>query len=598
MSLDNKSAPEFWNDGLESNEFADYWQVIYGYRWVILAMTGIAMVISTIYFSILPNKYTAEVQILVEKMDPRPKTYQEMVMPGSIGEEDYYGTQVAMLTGRNIKESVRAELALDKEYKFKIQAKKLRGTRIISFKATDKNPEMASKLANKFAEIYMSRNMEDSLYMPQQLLKWLPKNLDDLDKLDAADVLTLPQGLNKREYLESLKSVATDPIVQKLKSDKLDAEAGLREFSQRYKSQHPVIKELNGKLAYLDAEINDRVKQVVGGLKANLAGEFQITNIKIIEEAIPPKNPSEPKRLLGILLTTLLALFSSTVLILFLEYTNQKIRTEEDCGPGFGTPFLGYVPLVEELARGDKQASSNGEGPFSLVEILKENNELSDALSNLRTRILFSMPLEKSKRIMITSAMPSEGKSTISALLALSLANIGEKVLLVSMDIRRPFLAKYLNVQESAGLTDFLVGSVKLENIIYDVQGTAMKLVTGGTSSPNPVELLESKYLAEFFERVSLNFDRIIIDVAPALFIPDGMIVSKHIHSNILVCGAGMVHKRVAKTLIDKFKEVGHPFIGVIINRANYQHGAYGYRYKYYKAYQSYYKKKEETISR
>ena len=67
---------------------------------------------------------------------------------------------------------------------------------------------------------------------------------------------------------------------------------------------------------------------------------------------------------------------------------------------------------------------------------------------------------------MITSAMPSEGKSTISALLALSLANIGEKVLLVSMDIRRPFLAKYLNVQESAGLTDFLVGSVKLENIM------------------------------------------------------------------------------------------------------------------------------------
>ena len=195
---------------------------------------------------------------------------------------------------------------------------------------------------------------------------------------------------------------------------------------------------------------------------------------------------------------------------------------------------------------------------------------------------------------MITSVMPDEGKSTIAALLAATLAQTGEKVLLISSDIRRPLFAKYLGVSVNKGLTDYLVGVVSnLSEIIYDVPDSTLKLLPAGHHTPNPTELLESKRLQELLEKVSKDFDRVIIDATPILYIPDGFMLAKHVHSSILICGAGMVHRRVARDVIKRFNDLNHPFIGIVINRATYGQGAYSYHYKYYKAHEKYYKKEE-----
>ncbi len=574
------------------------WQVVFAYRRIVLSMTGIVFLISTIYYSVLPNVYTGEVQLLVEVPPERHKPFEETEMQVYAGVDEFFETQIAILTGGNIKKTVREELNLDEKYKFKLQANRFRGTQIISLKVEDRDPVMAAKIANKFYEVYMLWSAQQDLFMPQQFLKLLPSDEDLSEKGTEQAAL---KGISKQEYAESLRSVSRDPIIQKLKNDRLDVEAELKEYSQRYKAKHPLMKELNEKLIYLNASMEDRVRQIISALRTGASGEFQITNIKLLEEAVPPKAPSGPRRTYAIFLCTVIGFFSSVFFVWLMEYTNQKIRTEEDLGLNFGTPFLGYVPLIKDLVKhkGRDRAEEDWENR-NVLEIFNKDAELKDALVLLRTRFLFSMPLEKSKRIMITSVMPDEGKSTISALLAAALAQMGEKVLLISSDIRRPLLAKYLGVSTQKGLTDFLVGTVsKPSEIIMDVSGSSFKLISAGSATPNPTELLESRRLPELLESVSKDFDRILIDATPVLYIPDGFMIAKHVHSSILICGAGMIHRRVARDVVKKFSDLNHPFIGVVINRVVYGKGAYSYHYKYYKAHKKYYKKRDlnETVS-
>ena len=172
---------------------------------------------------------------------------------------------------------------------------------------------------------------------------------------------------------------------------------------------------------------------------------------------------------------------------------------------------------------------------------------------------------------------------------------MGRKILLVDADIRRPTLHTYLDVPNAKGLTDFLIGNISFEEAVIAIPGTSAKVTTGGQPSPNPTELLASERFKEFLEKALLEYDRIVIDVAPVLYIPDGLIVAKHVHSGVLICGSGMIDKKAVKVVKSKFDAVGHSLIGVIINRADY--AKEGYRYKYLYAYRNYYSEKKGVES-
>ena len=195
---------------------------------------------------------------------------------------------------------------------------------------------------------------------------------------------------------------------------------------------------------------------------------------------------------------------------------------------------------------------------------------------------------------MLTSAIPNEGKSTVAALMALSLTTLGRKILLVDGDLRKPYLHSYLGLKNEKGLTDYLVGAESLETVIRDVPGSTLKMITAGSVSPNPSELLSSEGFRVLLEKALEQFDRVIIDVPPVLYIPDGLVVAKHVHSSVLVCGSGMIFKKVVKTVVEKFDSIGHSFIGVVINRADYENEKY--RYKYFHTYKNYYSKSSVPV--
>ena len=367
----------------------------------------------------------------------------------------------------------------------------------------------------------------------------------------------------------------------------------MNQFSQRYKAKHPTMQGLEAQLSYIDSQIKERTKVVLNNLRSTLEGKVSISNVRVLEEALPPQNPSEPRRAEGVLLSMLGSLVLSAAFFLGLEYTSQKIRDEKDLHPTINLTFLGYVPLIRELVISKKESQViPPPRKISLVEAYRENQVLSDALASIRTHILFSMPYEKSKIAMLTSSIPDEGKTTVAVLLGLSLSAMGQKILLIDTDMRRPFLHTCFNIPNEKGLSDFLVGSAKLNEITRSVAGSDLKIITAGSETPNPSELLASGSFSNLLEQASREFDRILIDVAPVLYIPDGLIIVKHVHSSILICGSGMVHKRVVKTVKEKFETVGHKFIGVVINRADYEKESQ--RYKYFNVYHKHYTKNKE----
>lgn len=593
-------AEEFSADTFAENRPAttDIHEILYVVlegKWIILSITAIAMLCSIIYFSSKPNLYTASVQILVEKVDQSPQSYQQMMMPSFRGEEDYYGTQIAILTGRKVGLTVAEELEIvSRDYE--LDAHRVRGTRILSLSVTHKNPELAATIANKYAEIFIREQSQRETFMSKQILKLIPEKIGEGSAVLESEMAAEGSAsqFNKREFAESLSSVTGDPVIQKMRNQKLDIESQLTQLTQRYKPEHPSIRELKDRLVYVETELKERMEKIVNNVRANLAGDIKITNVRVIEEALPPSKPSKPDRKKGVTTHTVIGFIASLAFVIFVEKVNQKVRSEKDLFPGVRLPFLGYVPYAKDFVKTKKGTKSvkgmnyaKSHQEVSYVENLRENTMLSDAVASVRTHILFSMPYEKSRKIMLTSAIPNEGKSTVACLLALSLTTLGRKILLVDADMRKSYLHTYLGVQNGKGLSDLLVGSAKFEEVVQAVSGSTLKIITAGTNSLNPSELLGSEAFKNLLDEALVHYDRVIVDVPPVLYIPDGLIVAKSVHSGVLVCGSGMVTKKIINTVIQKFDAIGHSFIGIVINRANLEKEQY--RYSYYGTYKNYY---------
>lgn len=566
----------------------------------ILSITGIAMMCSILYFSSKPNLYTATIQIIAEKTDrENNRSNQDMMLPSFRGEEDYYGTQIAILTGRKVASAVDSEIPELKGKGYTATAKRVRGTRIISLSVIYTDPVIAAKICNKYGDVFIRESVRESLYISKQILGLIPEDLDTTAVPAIADQAARSMErygkFDKQQFAESLSSVASDPIIQKLRQKRVELESKVAELSQRYKSEHPLLKQAQEQLSFANAELQEKTNAILNNLKANLAGDINITNVRVLEEAVPPRKASSPKRVRGVLLHTLLGFFLSCGFVLFFEHANQKIRTEKDLYPTIRLPFLGYIPYAKNFIKIKKGvADVKDVEEASYLEGLRQNSVLSDAVASVRTHLLFSMPYEKSRKIMLTSCIPNEGKSTVAALLALSLTTLGRNILLVDGDLRKPYLHAYLGIKNDKGLTDYLIGANTLDDVIRDIPGSTLKMITAGSVSPNPSELLSSEGFRVLLEKSLERFDRVIIDVPPVLYIPDGLVVAKHVHSSVLVCGSGMVFKKVVRTVVEKFDAIGHSFIGVVINRADYENEKY--RYKYFHTYKNYYSKSSVPV--
>ena len=183
-----------------------------------------------------------------------------------------------------------------------------------------------------------------------------------------------------------------------------------------------------------------------------------------------------------------MGLFLAFGLALFIDHLDNTVKTQEDVEKHIKLPYLGYVPLMKMKDKSSSPAPKD----YIVVNPDETKSSLLEALRNIRTSIIFSAPPDVLKSILITSALPKEGKSTISLNLAVTIASDGARTLLVDGDMRRPSLHKMFELKNETGFSNYLTSRMKLDDIIQDTKFQNLKFVSCGPIPPNPSELFGS----------------------------------------------------------------------------------------------------------
>ncbi|AGK95911.1 CpsD/CapB family tyrosine-protein kinase [Clostridium pasteurianum] len=228
--------------------------------------------------------------------------------------------------------------------------------------------------------------------------------------------------------------------------------------------------------------------------------------------------------------------------------------------------------------------------------IVKDNpkSPISEAYRTLRTNIQFSSFDNKLDTILVTSSGPNEGKTVTSSNLALSMAEIGKKVLLIDCDLRKPSIHKKFNLSNNKGLSNLLIGQLKFDEVAQKYNDN-MCILTSGTVPPNPSEMLGSKKMGQFLDEAKKIFDFIILDTPPVVAVTDAQLLSTMVGGVLLVVAAGQAEISAVEKAKELLNNVKANIVGVVLNKSEVTGGKkYGYYYYYYGEGKSKKGKKEE----
>jgi len=339
-----------------------------------------------------------------------------------------------------------------------------------------------------------------------------------------------------------------------------------------------------------DADANRELYQnLLQRLKeAGVSAGLRSSNIRVVDIARTPTHPIKPDVPRNILLGLVLGLASGMGLAFVLESLDTSIRTIEEVGAISTLPALGMIPL---------QVSSNGaprkrlkpltaeakadelESSPHLVTYARPRSEAAEAYRSLRTSILLSSFGGPPKVILVTSALPQEGKTTISANSALVLAQRGVRVLLIDADLRRPGVDKVFGFRSRGGLSTLISGGDKSEDVIVSLPDMPnLWILPAGPIPPQPAELLGSSVMRDHLKRWRNEFDHVIIDTPPCLSVTDAVVLSPEVDRIILVARAGKTTKLALRRACELLLQVNARVMGIVLNALNMRSGE-GYYY-------------------
>ncbi len=302
--------------------------------------------------------------------------------------------------------------------------------------------------------------------------------------------------------------------------------------------------------------------------ESGITERSQAVNVWVIEKAQLPKDPAKPRKKRNILMGLILGLLGGVGLAFFLEYLDNTVKTPEDVEEKFNIPVISTIDFLK-----DKKQTI-------IQNVLEDSSSLiAESFKGLRTSIMLSSGDKPLKTLLISSITPGEGKSSVSACLAITTAQAGKKVLLIDADMRRPVQHKNFNLENTSGLSSFLAGVSDVKGLELSTPIENLDIITAGPIPPNPSELLGSKRLITLISDASEIYDRIIIDTPPMASVTDPVIISQHVDGFIIVSWAGKTTYEILGNGIKKLKDADAPILGLVLNRFSAKKSGYYYNY-------------------
>lgn len=352
----------------------------------------------------------------------------------------------------------------------------------------------------------------------------------------------------------------------------------------------------------------DRLKQ------AGVAAGLKESNIRIVDPAVPPKKPAKPRVALNLSLGLLVGLAFGVGAALLQEHFDNSLKTTEDVERIMQLPALALIPAVESLnghkdhgnssagRSGDPRTlgaggrtlpgGGNGSGGslpahwYRIDDLSPKYSALSEAFRSLRTSVLLSGPEQPPRSLLVSSAQPGEGKTTVSTNLAISLAQLGQRVLLIDGDLRRPSVHRAFEIRGSLGVVSYLTGQQDWRMAVEKISLPGLEVLVSGPVPPNPAELLSSDKMQKLIEQALEEYKFVVVDSPPLLNVADSRILATLVDGVVMVVKGGETPRELALRARGYAANVGARVIGVVLNNVDMHRGENSY-YQHY-GYESY----------
>jgi capsular exopolysaccharide synthesis family protein len=326
--------------------------------------------------------------------------------------------------------------------------------------------------------------------------------------------------------------------------------------------------------------------------EVGISAALQSSNIRVVDPAMIPAYPSRPAKARNIAMAFLVGLVGGIGLALMREYLDNTVKTPDDIETLARLPSLAVVPQFGgSSTNGSRKrllhgiASNGHEKRIELVAQHLPKSQMSEAFRALRTSLLLSQPGRPPQVILVTSALPREGKTTAAANLAVTLAQLGDSTVLVDADLRKPGVGRLLNMANGkyAGFSSYLAGVSSLDLVTVphpDIPNLAA--IPTGPLPPNPADLLSSHKLADAIAELRTKFKFVVIDSPPIMAATDAVILSVQTDGVLLVVRSGETPKEAFTRTRDLLISVKCHILGVVLNAVDSSAPDYYYSYRYY----------------
>lgn len=452
----------------------------------------------------------------------------------------------------------------------------------------------------------------------------------NVDALPAARENVVIQDLLKRKteldmsYSEASRQYGPNyPKVLRLAAQQKELEEGLEKarktviesVQQEFGTARQRVELLQEALDKQKAEANDLAEKLVqyhilqhdaqsnkalyDGLlqklkEAGITAGLRSSNIRVVDPALAPSSPSRPQKARNIMLAILVGLVGGVGLALFREYLDNTVKSPDDIESLTGLPSLAVVPSLPGLNGHHRRLSRFSREPHppvtagprvELLSYVQPKSQISEAFRALRTSLLLSQAEHPPQVILVTSALPREGKTTAAVNLAVTLAQLGDRTLLMDSDLRKPGIRRALNltIGKEGGLSSYLAGVSTLDEVIIPHPTiTNLEALTTGPVPPSPADLLSSHRMREAITELRRRYKFIVIDSPPIMAATDAVILSSLTDGVLLVVRSGETPKEAFTRTCDLLAAVKSRLLGVVLNAVDSSAPDYYYSYRYY----------------